>query len=168
MKVRPGCQKYCILRCLGRPESAKKAKIFIVAGAPIRKKSDVRSRYVCVFVHVLMAKTTIDKSMCVFVSIRVCVCVQSVYVFVCNPCVCLWPIFHCQLRGFWACLKKRKVCHFTRVFTFKMTCEIRVCVCGGQNPTYFNGENANWTQCAAPELIVLDSPPTLSHKMKYL
>ena len=74
MKVRPGCQKYCILRCLGRPESAKKAKIFIVAGAPIRKKSDVRSRYVCVFVHVLMAKTTIGKSMCVFVSIRVFVC----------------------------------------------------------------------------------------------
>ena len=53
----------------------------------------------CVFVYVLMAKTTIGKSMCVFVSIRVCVCVQSVCVFVCNPCVCLWPIFHRKLRG---------------------------------------------------------------------
>ena len=131
MKVRPGCQKYCILRCLGRPESAKKAKIFIVAGAPIRKKSDVRSRYVCVFVHVLMAKTTIGKSMCVFVC-NPCVCfVPSVCVFVCNPCVCLWPIFHRKLRGFWTCLKHCKGGHFRRVFTFKMTCSIRVCVYEG-------------------------------------
>ena len=58
------------------PGVPKKAKIFIVAGAPIQKKNDFRSRYVCVFVRVLMAKTTIGKSMCVFV---------------CNPCVCFVP-----------------------------------------------------------------------------
>ena len=140
MKVRPGCQKYRILRCLGRPESAKKANIFIVAGAPIRKKSDVRSRYVCVFVHVLMAKTTIGKSMCVFVSIRVCVCVQSVCVFVCNPCVCLWPIFHRKLHGLGACLKHCKGGHFRRVFTFKLTCSIRVCVLGGHSARILRGK----------------------------
>ena len=98
MKVRPGCQKYRILRCLGRPESAKKANIFIVAGAPIRKKGDARSRYVCVFVHVLMAKTTIGKSMCVFVC-NPCVCfVASVCVFGVQS-VCVWPIIHRKLRG---------------------------------------------------------------------
>ena len=145
MKVRPGCQKYCILRCLGRPESAKKAKIFIVAGAPIRKKSDVRSRYVCVFVHVLMAKTTIGKSMCVcvFVSIRVCLCAIRVCVCVQSVCVCLWPIFHSKLRGLGACLKHCKGGHFRRVFTFKMTCSIRVCVCVlGVIPHVFYVENA--------------------------
>ena len=133
MKVRPGCQKYRILPCLGRPGCAQKANIFIVAGAPIQNRSDFRSRFVCVFVHVLMAKTTIGKSMCVFVCVRVCVCVQSVYVFVCIPCVCLWPNFHRKLRGFGACLKHCKGGHFRRVFTFKMTCSIRVCVLGGHS-----------------------------------
>ena len=92
VKVRLGCQKYRILRCLGRPGCAKKANIFIVAGAPIPEKNDFRSRYVCVcvFVNVLMAKPTIGKSICVFVcnpcvcvfcAIRVCVCMQPVCVF---------------------------------------------------------------------------------------
>ena len=72
-----------------------------------------------------MAKTTIGKSMCV------CVCVQSVCVFVCNPCVCLWPMFHRKLRSFWACLKHCKGGHFRCVFTFEMTCSIRVCVYEG-------------------------------------
>ena len=89
VKVRPGCQKYRILQCLMRPGCPPKAKRFIVAGAPTPQKNNIRSRYVCVFVHVLMAKTTIFKSMCVcvqsvclFFAIRVCVCVQSVCVFV--------------------------------------------------------------------------------------
>ena len=83
----------------GAPGVRHKANIFIVAGAPIQKKSDFRFRYVCVFVRVLMAKTTIGKRMCAFVC-NPCVCfVQSVCVFVCNPCVCLWPIFHRKLRG---------------------------------------------------------------------
>ena len=89
VKVRPGCQTYRILRCLGRPGCAKKANIFIVAGAPIPEKNDFRSRYVCVFVHVLMAKTTIGKSMCVFVC-NPCVCVC----FVPSVCVCVW----CAIR----------------------------------------------------------------------
>ena len=83
-----------------------------------------------------MAKTTIGKIMCVFVSIRVCVCVQSVCVFVCNPCVCLWPIFHRKLRGFGACLEPTiwetpHVCgnRFARFLTVETAnAEIRVCV----------------------------------------
>ena len=125
------------------PGVPPKGKTIYCCGSPHPKKNDFSSRYVCVFVPVLMAKTTIGKSMCVFV---------------CNPCVCFVPsvcVFGVQsvcvfvadfspqiTWSVWACLKKRKVCHFTRVFTFKMTCAIRVCVCGGQNPTYFNGENA--------------------------
>ena len=124
----------------GAPGERQKGKHIYCCGSPHPKKSDVRSRYVCVFVHVLMAKTTIGKSMCVFVSIRVCVCVQSVYVFVCNPCVCLWPIFHCKLRGFWTCLKHCKGGHFTRVFRFKMTCSIRVCVLGGHSARILRGK----------------------------
>ena len=99
----PGRQKYRILRCLGRPGCPKKAFLFSVAGAPLQKKFDFRSRYVCLFVPVLRATTTISKSMCAFVcNPCVCMCfVQSVCVFVCNPCVFLWPIFYCKLRGFW-------------------------------------------------------------------
>ena len=58
----------------------------------------------------------------------VCVCVQSMCVFV---CVCLWQAFYCKLHGLGACLKHCKGGHFRRVFTFKMTCSIRVCVLGG-------------------------------------
>ena len=80
----------------GAPGVPPKGKHNFRYGSPHPKKIDFRSRRVCVFVHVLMAKTTIGKSMCVFVcnpcmclcAIRVCVCVQSVCVFVCNPCVC--------------------------------------------------------------------------------
>ena len=137
----PGCQKYRILRCLGRPGCPQKAKIFSVAGAPLQKKIDFRVRYVCLFVPVLRAKTTISKSMCVFVC-NPCVCfVQSVCVFVCNPCVCLWPIFHRKLRGFRACLKHCKGGHFRRVFTFKMTCSIRVCVLGGHSARILRGKS---------------------------
>ena len=73
---------------------------------PSKKKSDFRSRYVCVFVSVLMAKTTIGKSMCVFVC-NPCVCfVQSVCVFVCNPCVCVCGrFFTVNYVGFGASLK---------------------------------------------------------------
>ena len=137
----PGRQKYRILRCLGRPGCPKKAKIFSVAGAPLQKKIDFRVRYVCRFVPVLRAETTISKSMCVFVC-NPCVCfVQSVCVFVCNPCVCLWPIFHRKLPGFWTCLKHCKGGHFRRVFTFKMTCSIRVCVLGGHSARILRGKS---------------------------
>ena len=113
----PGVPKVLYFTMSGAPGERQKGKNIYCCGSPHPKKSDVRSRYVCVFVHVLMAKTTIGKSMCVFMSIRVCVCVQSVYVFVCNPCVCLWPIFHRKLRGLGACLKHCKGGHFRRVFT---------------------------------------------------
>ena len=134
-------QKYRILRCLGRPGCPKKANIFIVAGARI-KKIDFRSRYVCVFVHALMAKTTIGKSMCVFVTIRVCVCV------LCNPCVCLCAIRVCVCGRcftvnyvvFWAYLKTCQGCHVRRVFTFKMPSKIRVCVFGVRPVPYLRGE----------------------------
>ena len=39
VQVRPGSQKYIILRCLRRPVCPKKAKLFIVAGAPPKEKS---------------------------------------------------------------------------------------------------------------------------------
>ena len=132
----PGRQKYRILRCLGRPGCPKKAFLFSVAGAPLQKKIDFRSRYVCLFVPVLRAKTTISKSMCVFVC-NPCVCfVQSVCVFVCNPCVCLWQIFHRKLCGFKAQRNPRfwetpHVCG-NRFAQFLMAetahAEIRVCV----------------------------------------
>ena len=77
--VWPGVPKVSYFTVSGAPGVRHKANIFIGAGVPIHKKIDFRSRYVCVFVHVLMAKTTIGKSMCVFV---------------CNPCVCL-----CGLLG---------------------------------------------------------------------
>ena len=79
-----------------------------------------RSRYVCVFVPFLMAKTTIGKSMCVFV---------------CNPCVCVcvgfWGSFRTYFNGENANCTTRDVrilficsnfVHFRRVFTIKMTC----------------------------------------------
>ena len=101
VKVRRHCQTYRVLRCLGRP-GCQKGKNISCRGSPHPKKNDFRSRYVCVFVHVLMAKPTIGKSICVFVC-NPCVCfVLSVCVFVCNPCVCLLPIFYRKLRGvFW-------------------------------------------------------------------
>ena len=107
VKVRPGCQKYRILQCLGRPGCAKKAKIFIVAGAPIPEKNDFRSRYVCVFVHVLMAKTTIGKSMCVFV---------------CNPCVCFVPSV-CVFGVHFVC-----VCVFVADFSPQITWSVWACL----------------------------------------
>ena len=117
----------------GAPGVPKKGEHIFCCGSPPPKKIDFRVRYVCLFVPVLRAETTISKSMCVFVC-NPCVCfVQSVCVFVCNPCVCLWPIFHRKLRGFWTCLKHCKGGHFRRVFTFKMTCSIRVCVLGGRS-----------------------------------
>ena len=58
------------------PGVPKKDENIYCCGSPHPKKNDFRSRYVCVFVRVLMAKTTIGKSMCVFV---------------CNPCVCFVP-----------------------------------------------------------------------------
>ena len=69
-----------------------------------------------------------------------CLCAIRVCVL-CNPCVCLCAIRVCVCGRFfivnyvvfWACLKKCKGGHFRRVFTFKMTCEIRVCVLGGHS-----------------------------------
>ena len=96
VKVRPGCQKHRILQCLGRPGCAKKAKIFIIAGAPIPEQKRLSFQVCVCFVHVLIAKTTIGKSMCVFVC-NPCVrlCAIRVCVFVCNPCVCLCAICVC-------------------------------------------------------------------------
>ena len=72
----PGVPKVQCFTMSGAPGERQKGKHIYCCGSPHPKKSDVRSRYVCVFVHVLMAKTTIGKSMCVFV---------------CNPCVCFVP-----------------------------------------------------------------------------
>ena len=137
---------------------------------------DSRSRYVCVcvFVCVLTAKTTIGKSMCLFVSIRVCVRVQSVCAFVCNPCVCLCAIRVCVCGRFfivnyvvfWACLKNCKGGHFRRVFTFKMTCSIRVCVFGVRLSPYLRGETQIGRSGGRRKLRFWDTP-TLSHKRMY-
>ena len=133
VKVRPECQKYRMLWCLGRPGCAKKVKIFIVAGAPLQKKIEFRSRYVCVFVPVLRAKTTIGRSMCV------CVCV-----FVCNPCVCLArgaksTVFY----GVWGARGAPKTQQSEMLReppSNKNRCSLQVCVCF--HPC-FNGEYDN-------------------------
>ena len=96
----PGVPKVLYFTVSGAPGVPPKGKTIYCCGSPHPKKNDFRSRYVCVFVRVLIAKTTIGKSMCVFVC-NPCVCVlcHPCVCLVCNPCVCLWPIFHRKLRG---------------------------------------------------------------------
>ena len=84
----------------------------------------------------------------------VCVCANRVCVL-CNPCVCLCAIRVCVCGRFfivnyvvfWACLENCKGGHFIRVFTFKVTCSIRVCVCvlGVSPGPCFKGRTAHLT-----------------------
>ena len=106
VKVRPGAKSIVFYGVWGGRGAPQRGTYFLFREPPSKKKIYFRSRYVCLFVPVLRAKTTISKSMCVFVC-NPCVCfVQSVCVFVCNPCVCLWPIFHRKLRVFLGMPKK--------------------------------------------------------------
>ena len=132
----PGVPKVSYFTVSGAPGVRQKGKNLNCCGSPPPKKIDFRSRYVCVFIRVLIANTTIGKSRCVFMC-NPCVCfVQSVCVFVCNPCVCLWPIFHRKLRGFKAQRNPRfwetpHVCgnRFAQFLTVETAnAEIRVCV----------------------------------------
>ena len=87
----PGMPKVSYFTVSNAPGLPPKGKTIYCCGSPHPKKNDFRSRYVCVFVHVLMAKTTIGKSMCVFVC-NPCVCfVQSVCVCVCYIYIYIWP-----------------------------------------------------------------------------
>ena len=72
----PEVPKVSYFTVFNAPGVPKKDENIYCCGSPHPKKNDFRSRYVCVFVRVLIAKTTIGKSMCVFV---------------CNPCVCFVP-----------------------------------------------------------------------------
>ena len=80
----------------------------------------------------------------VCVSIRVCVCVQSVCVFVCNPCVCLArgaksTVFY----GVWGARgapKTQQSEMLREPHSNKNRCSLQVCVCF--RPC-FKGENDN-------------------------
>ena len=88
----------------------------------------------------------------------------------CNPCVCLCAIrvfvcgrfFIVNYVVFWACLKNCKGGHFIRVFTFKMTCSIRVCVFGVRLSPYLRGETQIGLSAPRRELRFRDTPQ-LSH-----
>ena len=136
----PGVPKVSYFTVFNAPGVPKKGENIYCCGSPHPKKNDFRSRYVCVFVHVLIAKTAIGKSMCVFVWIRVCLCAIRVCVCVQSVCVCLWPIFHCRLRGLLGMPKNCYRGHFRRVFTLEMTCSIRVCVFVGHSVRILMGK----------------------------
>ena len=88
----------------------------------------------------------------------------------CNPCVCLCAIRVCVCGRFfivnyvvfWACLKDCKGGHFIRVFTFKMTCSIRVCVFGVRLSPYLRGETQIGRSGGRRKLRFWDTPQ-LSH-----
>ena len=93
----------------GTRGAPKRQKNFCVGCLPPQKTNDLRTRYVCVFVHALIAKPTIGKRMCVFVCNPCVCCVLSVCVFVCNPCVCvcLRPILYTVNYMFWSGMPKQ-------------------------------------------------------------
>ena len=72
------------------PGVPKKGENIYCCGSPHPKKNDFRSRYVCVFVYVLMAKTAIGKSICVCVCVHPCVCLCAIRVCVCVQSVCVF------------------------------------------------------------------------------
>ena len=94
--VWPGVPKVSYFTVSGVPGVRQNGKNLKCCGSPPPPKIDFRSGMCVFFGCILLAKTTIGRSMCVFVcNPCVCVCVgrrkigKSMGAKVCNPCVCL-------------------------------------------------------------------------------